>query len=77
MTRVMSESLERKLSWRERATLRLHLWVCLRCMRYLEQLFFMRKTLRSPSAIRMAEDSAPTLSPEACERIKRRLEGAP
>jgi hypothetical protein len=71
MTRVMSQSLDGKLSLRERLTLRLHLQVCLRCMRYLRQIVMLRKVARHLPAP-AAEDSA--LSPEALERIRAALE---
>ncbi|MGH9902921.1 MAG: zf-HC2 domain-containing protein [Pyrinomonadaceae bacterium] len=69
---VMSESLERPLSFRERVTMRLHLWVCIWCVRYLEQLHVMRETLRAREAQVSNDESAAdaTLPAEARERIK-------
>jgi hypothetical protein len=74
---VISESLERRLTLRERVWLKLHLWVCVWCVWYQEHLLSMRETLRQQSARVEEEDasSAPTLSPEARERIKRALSG--
>lgn len=72
MTVLMSESMERPLTLRERVQLRLHLWICIWCVWYLEQLQLLRATLRE----RAAEDdgaTATTLPPEARERIKRAL----
>lgn len=77
MTLIMSESLERKLGWRERAKLRLHLLVCLYCLRYLEQLLFIHKILRRPDTSTIVDSSTPALSPEASERIKRKLKDTP
>ena len=68
---VMSQSMERPLSLRERVTMRLHLWVCIWCVRYLEQLHFMRDALRAREA-QIAQDQAAgaSLSPDARERMK-------
>ena len=75
MAPVMSESLERPLTLRERAALKLHLWVCVWCVWYLEQLRTMRGTLRARSAREETDeaDSAVKLSEEARERIRRAL----
>ena len=76
MAPVMSESLERRLTLRERATLKLHLWVCVWCVWYLEQLRTMRSALRARAAHEEEAgevDSAVKLSEEARERIRRAL----
>lgn len=78
MASVMSESLERPLALRERVTLKLHLWVCVWCVWYLENLRTMREALRAPGAREDATvaddvDSAVRLSEEARERIRRAL----
>ena len=76
MTALMSESLERRLTVRERVTLRLHLWACIWCVWYLEQLQLLRATLREHAELTEAEDSAAIqLSLEARERLKRALRG--
>jgi hypothetical protein len=71
MARVMSESLDRPLSWRERVALKLHLWVCVWCVRFLEQLHGVRGALRARAA--QAPTDGPrdeaVLSAEARERI--------
>ena len=72
---VVSQSLERPLTLRERVMTKLHLWVCIWCVRYLEQLNLMRGTLRARAA-EVPEDDASTagsLSAEARERLKRAL----
>lgn len=72
---VISQSLERPLSLRERVTTKLHLWVCIWCVRYLEQLQLMRDTLRACGS-KLPEDeeaSTASLSAEARERMKRVL----
>ena len=75
MAPVMSESLERRLSLRERVTLKLHLWVCVWCVWYLENLRTMREALRARGTREEADevDSAVKLSEEARERIRRAL----
>ena len=84
MAPVMSESLERPLTLRERATLKLHLWVCVWCVWYLEQLHAIRAALRAraareeaggPDGTNETGDAAPAvkLSEEARERIRRAL----
>lgn len=78
MASVMSESLERPLALRERVTLKLHLWVCVWCAWYLENLRTMREALRARGAREDATaaddvDSAVRLSEEARERIRRAL----
>ena len=46
VTRLVSESLDRKLSLDQRMGMRIHLMMCKFCSRYQEQLFFLRKTAR-------------------------------
>ena len=72
---VMSQSLERTLTLRERVTMKLHLWVCIWCVRYLEQLHSMRDALSARGA-QVSDDAASTgdsLSAEARERLKTAL----
>jgi hypothetical protein len=73
ITRVISQSLDRKLTFGERVTLKLHLMVCLRCVRYLQQLVMLRNVTRHPSQLNAIEESAPPLTNEARERIKAAL----
>jgi len=75
VTHLLSQSLERRLTLRERVTLRLHYLICVYCSRYLQQLRFMRKTLREGAARAAEADSpaTPALSDEARERIRRAL----
>lgn len=71
MVSVMSESLERPLTLRERVLLKLHLWVCAWCVWYLEHLHLMRDALRLRANVTV-DDKTPSisLSDEATERIK-------
>ncbi len=72
---VISQSLERSLSIRERVLLKLHLWICMWCQWYLEHLLTIRTTLRSQAEKNpeMELPTTATLSAEARERIKRSL----
>jgi len=45
ITRLVSESLDRKLSLVERIQVRVHLWMCTGCTRFEKQLQFMRRAL--------------------------------
>jgi hypothetical protein len=70
-----SESFDRKLPLRKRLVLRLHLFVCLRCRRYLLQLNLIRTTVRAKSAKLLVEEAAESsLSLDARERIKHALD---
>jgi len=72
---LISESMERSLTPRERVLLKLHLWVCMWCQWYLEHLHLMRDALRVQETEHDDLDvSTPTrLSDEARERIRRSL----
>ena len=71
---IISQSMERPLSVRERVLLKLHLWVCMWCQWYLEHLHLMRDALRVQENENDANVSTTTrLSDEARERIKRSL----
>ena len=73
--RVMSESMERRLTLRERINVKLHNWICLWCVWYIEHLQLLRTTIRAKAAQEPNLDSAslPLLSPEVRERMKQRL----
>jgi hypothetical protein len=71
---VISQSFERSLSTRERVLLKLHLWVCMWCVWYLEHLQLIRDTAReNPQDLPEVDPSTPGLSPEARDRIKQQL----
>lgn len=75
MIPLMSQSLERQLTLRERVVLKLHLWTCMWCVFYLEQLRLMREALRTKAVkVDEAESShLPALSGEARDRLKAAL----
>lgn len=70
---LISERLDRPLSFRERWSLRMHLWMCGSCRRFGRQLDLMRKALRLPG--QSAEDAAAgaDLTPGARDRISKAL----
>ena len=71
---IISQSMERPLTLRERALLKLHLWVCMWCLWYMEHLQIMRDALRLQENESDVDVSTTTrLSDEARERIRRSL----
>ena len=70
--RLQSEALDHPLNWRERLGLRFHLWLCKWCRRYGRQIKFLRAAARCNEPGLDAQAQA--LSPEASERIKRKLD---
>jgi hypothetical protein len=78
VTRMASDSMERKLSLRQRFEMRLHLLICALCMRYVKQLQFMHDAARQHAAEIENAGSLPAsaLSNEARERMKRSLQAS-
>jgi hypothetical protein len=75
-TRLMSDSLDQKLSLRQRLQMKLHVLVCMWCERYRRQLLFLRQAMQQSS--KYAERGIappPSLPPEARERLNRALSG--
>ena len=72
---IISQSMERPLTLRERVLLKLHLWVCMWCVWYLEHLQIMRDAMRLQENENDDVDVSTTtrLSDEARERIRRSL----
>ena len=72
---IISESMERQLSLREKVLVKVHLWACSWCQWYMEHLLLLRDTLRAqptePSEGNLS--NTPGLSDEARERLKRAL----
>jgi hypothetical protein len=66
----MSESLDRRLTLRERIALKLHLAVCAWCVQYLQQITIVRKLLRTPNS---AAALPASLSAESKARIQNAL----
>jgi hypothetical protein len=74
VSQLASDAMEERLPLGKRLGLRLHLWFCMACRRYVRQLRFLKKASR-----RAAETVPPpgrlTLSEKARERIKRKVRG--
>ena len=70
---TMSESLERKLTFRENVRLRLHFLICEYCHRYLRHIRLMHRAVGDRAAMIDDETSTSVLSREARERLKRAL----
>jgi hypothetical protein len=72
--RLQSAALDSKLPFRQRLGLKIHLLLCKWCRRYGKQIGFLRTAARE----RCEEEKVlppQTLSPEARERIKQKLQG--
>lgn len=75
VTRLVSQSLNAKLSWHQRLAMRFHLLYCVWCRRYAEQVRFLRQATKTLAA--KTETAAPqSLSPAAKEQIRARLQAA-
>ena len=74
ITHKVSESLDRKLSLRERLQVSFHLMVCEFCTRYRDQLLAIHKTLERHTLAEEPPASLGSLSEEAREKIKQMLE---
>lgn len=75
ITPKLGESLDRKLTRRERIVNRLHLFTCEACQRYLEQIKFLHKAMLEHEAFLKAEaeNSTATLGSDTKERLKKAL----
>jgi hypothetical protein len=72
MTPLIGESLDRKLTIREKIVMKLHLITCQACANYLSNLKFMREVFQLQEK-RRDENLAVSLSADAKERIKKAL----
>lgn len=71
MTRTLGESLDRNATWREKLVMKLHLFTCEACERYLEQITFLKEAAHAHGdACDNAEFSAAALTAESKERMK-------
>lgn len=74
---VISQSYDRRLSWRERLNLRIHLFICDACARFARQMRFIRQAMRRFAQEQAEADEQIRLSTEAVDRIKRELDRHP
>ncbi|MFQ6332549.1 zf-HC2 domain-containing protein [Methylophilus sp. 3sh_L] len=70
---LVSQSLDRPLTWRERWAVRAHLLICVYCRRFKQQLLWIRRQL-SHWQQRVTEDQSLGLSSVAKERITQQLD---
>ena len=70
---TISQSMDRQLTPGERLKTKLHVWICVWCQWYLEHLQLIRTASRAQADKAPEVMSGATLSNEARERIRRRL----
>lgn len=70
VTQMVSESLDRELSFYQRIGIRMHLLMCKLCSRYQKQLLFLREIIGLQAASSEDPESTIELPPGARERIK-------
>lgn len=77
MTRSLGESLDRDPTWRERLVMKLHLFTCEACARYLEQIEFLKEAIHAHGLGPDNDEEAArvTLSGDSKARIKAVLRG--
>jgi len=72
VTRLISQSMDAKLSWHRRLAMRIHLLYCVWCRRYATELQTLRKAT-SLLAAKSLSAPAPRLSDEAKAQMRARL----
>lgn len=75
MVKIITASMDSKLSWRDWLTMKLHLLACDPCVNFLKQLKFIRTAL-GQSDENLAAAQQITLTPAARDRIKDALDSA-
>jgi hypothetical protein len=73
ITALISRSMEKDLSLREKMIMKTHLYTCIACRRYLTQLEFMSEVIGKQEEKIEKGEYAPRLSSEASERLKNAL----
>ena len=76
VTQLVLEKHERRLSWRERLGLRLHLLICDACTRFEQQMRFLRTVAQRFAERHQAEVQDTVLTPVAKKRIREKLRDA-
>lgn len=76
ITALVSRSMEKDLSLREKFVMKTHLYTCIACRRYLTQLEFMSKVLEKQEEKLEKGEYAPRLSSDAAERLKNALKSS-
>ena len=70
---LVSQSLDRRLTWRERMAVRMHLWICVYCRRFVQQLTLIRQQMARWQQ-QAAEQPDIILTQAARERISKQLD---
>jgi len=70
---LVSQSLDRQLTWRERIAVRIHLWICVYCRRFAQQLNLIRRMMQAWQQ-QATDQSEFALSQAARERITQQLD---
>ena len=76
VSRMISESMDRKLPLHHRIMIRIHLAMCKYCARFKRQIQLMQAACRRLEAAVEGPDAAAVLSPEARERIASAIKNA-
>ncbi len=74
VTRMVSESLDRKLPLYQRIGVRIHLLMCKFCSRFKKQLLFLREAIRLHVERGKDTELSTKLPPEARERIRKSIQ---
>lgn len=72
-SQLVSQSLDRRLTLKERFAVRIHLWICKYCKRFSQQLLAMRSGLQGMTKS-MEEDTQLHMPSESKARIAKALE---
>ena len=72
-SQIISQSLDRNLSWQERLTLCLHLFICKYCKRFSQQLTTLRVTLKRMNET-VENDTNITMSLDIKARIAKSMQ---
>lgn len=70
---LISQGQERPLSFRERWALKFHLWICISCRHFEQQMAMLRQALRMLGRRAASEAADSDFPPEAKERIRKVL----
>lgn len=73
---LVSQSLDRPLTWRERMAVRMHLWICVYCRRFMQQLKLIRQQMSRWQQQEVTRSDI-TLPQAARDRITQQLDKQP
>jgi hypothetical protein len=73
VSRLVSESMDRRLTWRQRYGIRFHLLMCRYCSRYQKQMRLLRRLLRQ-QAETPQDSSLPALDEAGKDRLRKLID---